>query len=393
MKDELNSYGIINSDGVSQSFVNEGKVSFDNDRTDYISEWEKSAQGEMVSVPETYDDRKVVHEEESEDSNTNIDMSSASQAASASSTASASIGGGVGALAGAVAAGVAAAVVVVVAFLSTLAMSLSLVMADMHTLTFKLTMTGADERDFEQPVYAVLTGGDIYREQEVKADTVLLTFDDLEPGKEYFLTVKNEEKVFAEVSAFTATEPNDKGDIVSRMQGTDVFVTVQKADLKADEYYTLIAEDAQGNVVFSKDGVDAFVEYTFTVDEPKDLYFYLMVKGKTYAVSQILLPDYDFAGGVWTWNDDFTAATVTFTDTKGGENLILDATVTRKKIEPTCEEDGNVVYTAETTYQGKSYTDKKSFVLESTGHEYEGVLGEDGRITYTCSHCGDTYTD
>ncbi len=93
MKDELNSYGIINSDGVSQSFVNEGKVSFDNDRTDYISEWEKSAQGEMISVSETYDDQKVVREEESEGDNANIDLSLSSSTASATS---ASIGGGGG---------------------------------------------------------------------------------------------------------------------------------------------------------------------------------------------------------------------------------------------------------------------------------------------------------
>ena len=391
MKDELNSYGIINSDGVSQSFVNEGKVSFDNDRTDYISEWEKSAQGEMISVSETYDDQKVVREEESEGDNANIDLSLSSSTASATS---ASIGGGGGALAGAVAAGVAAAVVVVAAFLSTLTINLSLLMASMTSLTFKVEMSGAQEEDFVKPIFAVLTGDDgVYLEQEIKQDSLLLTFDNLESGKEYFLTVKNEEKVFAEVSAFTATEPNDKGDIVSRMQGTEVVVSVRKAELKANEFYTLIAKDAKGNVVFSKDGVDTSAEYTFTVDEPKDLYFYLMVNGKTYAFSQILLPDYDFAGGVWTWNDDFTAATVTFTDTKGGESLVLNATVTRKTVEPACEEDGSITYTAETTYQGKNYTDKKIVVLESVGHEYEGVLGEDGRITYTCPRCGDTYTD
>ncbi len=267
-------------------------------------------------------------------------------------------------------------------------------MASMTSLTFKVEMSGAQEEDFVKPIFAVLTGDDgVYLEQEIKQDSLLLTFDNLESGKEYFLTVKNEEKVFAEVSAFTATEPNDKGDIVSRMQGTEVVVSVRKAELKANEFYTLIAKDAKGNVVFSKDGVDTSAEYTFTVDEPKDLYFYLMVNGKTYAVSQILLPDYDFAGGVWTWNDDFTAATVTFTDTKGGESLVLNATVTRKTVEPACEEDGSITYTAETTYQGKNYTDKKIVVLESVGHEYEGVLGEDGRITYTCPRCGDTYTD
>ena len=401
MKDELNNYGILNSDGVAQPAENEGKVSFDNDKPDFIRESATADLGETSRVSETFDDPKESSSEDDEprdysqqdlsSSTSSSASSSASASASTASAASASVGGGLGALAGVVATSVMAAVVVVAVFVSTLVINLSLVLANMYSLTFEVTMTGADEKDFEQPIVAVLTGEDFYREQQVTADTVLLTFDDLEPGKEYRLTVKNEEKVFAEVTAFTTTEPNEKGEIISHMQGTDVSVMVTKAELKSGEYYTLIAKDAEGNVVFSKDGVDPFVEYTFRVDEPKDLSFFLMVNGKAYAISQTFVPSYDFDNGAWTWSEDLASATVTFADTRGGEALVLTASVTRKKTDPTCEKDGSLVYTAKAEYAGKTYTGKKTTVLDALGHDYDGVY-EAGQITYTCSRCHDSYT-
>lgn len=389
MKDELNNYNIANSDGISPRCDNDGKVAFDNDASDYIHEDAKSKQPEFSGVSEAFDDSPAVSEEEGSSGNMETSLSSSSSAASAS----ASAGGGVGALAGVVASSVAAAVVVVAVFLSTLAISLSLVIADMHSLVFGVTMTGAQEEDFKTPIYAVLTSDDgTHLEQEVKQDTVLLTFDDLEPGREYRLIVKNEQKVFDEITCFTTTEPNQKGEIVSSMRGNDVFVTVRKADLKASEHYTLVAKDAQGNTVFSKDGVEPFAEYTFKVDKPKALYFYLMVGDKTYAISQIELPDYDFDSGVWTWSEDFSGATVSFADKKGGAPLVLTATVTRKSTEPTCDKDGSLAYTAKAVHEGKTYTQTETVVLESLGHNYLAVY-EDGEITYTCSRCGDTYTN
>lgn len=389
MKDELNNYNIANSDGISPRCDNDGKVAFDNDASDYIREDAKSKQPEFSGVSEAFDDSPAVSEEDGSQGNMETSLSSSSSAASAS----ASAGGGVGALAGVVASSVAAAVVVVAVFLSTLAISLSLVIADMHSLVFGVTMTGAQEEDFETPIYAVLTSDDgTHLEQEVKRDTVLLTFDDLEPGREYRLIVKNEQKVFDEITCFTTTQPNQKGEIVSSMRGNDVFVTVRKADLKASEHYTLIAKDAQGNTVFSKDGVEPFAEYTFKVDKPKALYFYLMVGDKTYAISQIELPDYDFDSGVWSWSEDFSGATVTFADKKGGAPLVLTATVTRKRTEPTCDKDGSLAYTAKAVHEGKTYTQTETVVLESLGHNYLAVY-EDGEITYTCSRCGDTYTN
>ena len=140
MKDELNTYGITNPDGATkQPFENDGKVSYDNDAIDYIREGAKSEQAEFSEVSETFDDPKVVSDEDGDQQgNVEMNLSSASSASSSMASASASVGGGLGALAGVVATGVMAAVVVVAVFLSTLAIHLSLVMADMNSLTFEV---------------------------------------------------------------------------------------------------------------------------------------------------------------------------------------------------------------------------------------------------------------
>ena len=396
MKNELNNYNITNADSSKQSFANEGKLSFDNDKRGFICENAASDVDESARITEAFDEKTDLPTEEKESGSAELDASSASSASTASSaaSASASVGGSVGALAGVVASSVAAAVVVVAVFISTLAISLSLLMADMHSLVFGVTITGAQEEDFSQPIYAILTSDDgTHLEQEVNQDTAILTFEGLEPGREYRLTVKNEEKVFAEVTAFTTTEPNEKGAILSSMQGRNVFVLVQDVMLKSTEYYTLTAKDAQGKVLYAKDGMDPHAEYRFELDEPKDVYLYLTVSGKTYAVSQCLLPDYDLTHGAWAWSDDFLTATVTFTDKRGGEPIEIPASVTRKKIDPTCEKDGAFVYTAEVRYNGEIVTDKQSTVIEALGHDYVGVFDVNGQITYTCSRCGDSYTN
>lgn len=402
MKDELNNYGINNPDGSETQSYDIRREKYENDNPRSIKENAMEDQKETTRFAETFNDPKSASvEEEKEDDLNNLDTSSSSSTSSASSAsssasasaASASVGGGVGAIAGVVAATVATAVIVAAVFISTLTINLSLVMAEMHKLVFEVQLSGAQEQDFEEPIYAILTGdNDVYREQVIDPEQLTIAFDDLEPGTKYLVTVKNESKVFFEGYYYTSTEPLDKGEIISRMEGTQVFVTVRNASLKATEYYTLVAKDAAGNVVFTKDGVEAFTEYQFTIDQPKNLYFYLTVGGKTYAMDAIELPEYDFEHGVWTWAEDNLSATVTYADKKGGEDLVLIAQVIRKYTEPTCEKDGSIEYTAKATYEGTTYSDKVTLVVDSVGHSYEGTF-ENGHFTYTCSICGDTYTD
>ena len=73
----------------------------------------------------------------------------------------------------------------------------------------------------------------------------------------------------------------------------------------------------------------------------------------------------------WKW-DGFTAAKAIFT-CKNDANHIkeIDAKITSVRTEPTCESEGKIVYTAEVTFENKTYKDVKSEVIAPTGHAYE----------------------
>ena len=79
-------------------------------------------------------------------------------------------------------------VVVVATFLSTMIINVSLSMAELTRLVFQVEIKQAQEEDFINPIYAVLESDDGYRDQqEIQPDTTFLTFENLEPGKEYLL--------------------------------------------------------------------------------------------------------------------------------------------------------------------------------------------------------------
>ena len=273
----------------------------------------------------------------------------------------------------------------------------TLVMAKTDSITFEVTMSGAQEEDFELPIYAILTGSDgTYRKVQIGPDTRYLTFDGLTPGTEYVIRIENEEKVFSEQSYFTAEEEDEKGSISADINGNNVTVQVGDVSLKDGEYYTVIVKDADGNVVFSRDGVDPNATYSFSVSDPGSLYFTLEIGGKTYDMSSIVVeveeeeeepgePEYDLDNASWTWSADYEGATVSFEEVNGGEPLVLTATVAKELTEPTCEEDGFAVCTATLEYEGRSYTDEQTVVDEGSalGHKYgeptfEWVETEDG---------------
>ncbi len=110
----------------------------------------------------------------------------------------------------------------------------------------------------------------------------------------------------------------------------------------------------------------------------------------------------------------------TLTCTVCGNVEVVDATETGSTTtDVTCTEDGTTIYTVTCTYEGKTYTGQVVVVNEeATGHTYvDGVCvdcGEtapehthtytsevtvaaacttDGVRTYTCTFCGDTYTE
>ena len=298
MKEERNDYNINNSDGVS-AVSEEGRLSFANDDPSFVSESYHPDEAESFRASEYYTAQNAVPKaDESEQAEEQIPASAISSVSSTTTTAVSSAASAatssVGAFAGIVASSVATVAIVVAVFVSTLVINLSLVMADMYSLVFEVEMQGAQPEDFEDPIWAILTSADgKHFEQPVTADTVYLTFHDLEPNTEYSIVIKNSEKIFVEKTYFTASEPNEKGYLFAYCEEGDVFVIAEEILLGEGDYYTVIAKDEKGRVVYGKDGDEPFLEDSFTVDEAKSLYFTLSVGGKVCAVYELHLSEYE----------------------------------------------------------------------------------------------------
>jgi hypothetical protein len=409
VNNELNNYNINNPDGAGKVKYNEGKKLYSNDSPNFIKENSVTVTNESPSVFETTDGRPQQSASKSSASSsvtgntgsTATDISSSVSSATASATASvtSAVGGGITALAGTVAASVAAAVVVVATFVSTLTITLTLIMSTMFSLVFQVDFAGAQEEDFNNsanPIVAILEDGDGNSQvQQLTIDSKIITFEDLKPGKEYTITIKNDEKVFVKKSYFTATEQVEKGFISASYDGDEVYVFAT-ARLDSGEFYTLTVRDEQGGVIFARDDTQSEKEFSFTYTGKSDLYFTLSVSGKTYAVETLVSrdkqPEYDYDKGVWSWAEDYSWANITFEDIRGGEPLVVSAEITSTTIEPTCEEPGIITYIA--TYD--NYTDTREEALSALGHDYgdliEGQPADcetSGTIShYHCSVCG-----
>lgn len=284
MNSELNNYKINNPDGTSKEKYTERKMSYSNDKSRYIKEDPVADQEETSKAAETFDDSTRLSYDTPVNGNNITNASSSESSVSAMS----STKGGVSALVGAVAATAMTAAIVVAAFVSTLVVNLSLVMATMSSLVLKVDFTGAREEDFINPMFAVLESvEEFYFEQEISPDSTYLIFNNLEPDREYVITIKNEEKVFVKKSYYTANERTEECFISAWIEEDEVTVFVEMTDSKLGELYTVTAKDNKGNVVFVKDDIEPSGEFYFRLTEPKTLYITLTVGGKVYAFTQI----------------------------------------------------------------------------------------------------------
>jgi len=99
---------------------------------------------------------------------------------------------------------------------------------------------------------------------------------------------------------------------------------------------------------------------------------------------------YEFVDFVWS--EDYTSAQAKFSCSNDGceESVLYDAEVTSKTTNPTCTEDGKIVYTA---VYGEN-TDTKEETLSATGHSFTTFAGfewsEDftAQAKFTCSNDG-----
>ncbi|MBQ6116275.1 MAG: S8 family serine peptidase [Oscillospiraceae bacterium] len=121
-------------------------------------------------------------------------------------------------------------------------------------------------------------------------------------------------------------------------------------------------------------------------------------EGETYTdVQRVTLPaiGHTYGTPVWSWNEDHSAATATFTCSCGDEQTV-EAAVTVETTAPTTE-PGEKVYTATVTFQGETYTDIYTEVLPvalqiiSQPENFTGPVGAMASFTVTAAGEGLTY--
>ena len=386
MKSELNDYKITNGGGVIKS-NNDGKIRFDNDNPHYIKENSLLTQNETFTETETFDLKNKVNNSKQEQSN-NVSNSTTSTASSTVASSTSAISSSLGTLVGGVVSSVATAVMVVVAFVSIMTINISLVLAGTSSLVFKLEFQNAQEQDFETSIYATLEGNGYSQTQEIFADSVYLTFEDLEAGKEYTITVRNEEKIFVQKSFFTATKDNEKVFIEAWNEDNIVYALVSCRNLKSSDYYTLTATDSSGKVLFKSSGSELEKEYSFVYDKFDTLAFTLSINGKVCCFQQLSMyfePEYNFENGAWEWSSDYTSASISFPEIHGGEALVITAEIEIISDEYDCEEPGSVTYYASVLINDELYSDERVVETEAVGHDY-------GEPVFTWTEIGDGYS-
>ena len=157
--------------------------------------------------------------------------------------------------------------------------------------------------------------------------------------------------------------------------------------------------------------------------------------------------EHAYAVRKWGWNSSYTWCTFTLSCSECGLSETVSGVISSEiTSEPTCTETGTIRYTASAEVDGTTYTttlgtaalsatghteaeavsenvadatctedgsyesviycsvcgeelSRETVTVEATGHSYEetsaqeATCAEDGYITYTCSVCGDSYTD
>ncbi len=401
MKGEINNYGINNPDGSSNEKY---EIKINNDNPRFIKENSIKGQDDLFKPSEQLDTTKEV--KTSSNNSKNVNQNTSQSSLSSSQTIS-SLSSSIGTISGVIASTVATTVMVVAVFVSALTINIYLALATMHSLVLQVQMEGAQAEDFESPIWATLTGSDgITQEQEITQDTIYLTFKDLNPQTEYVVKVRNAEKVFTEKSFFTTSEEKKMASVEANYEENTVFLNVSDVELKAGEYYTLVAKDSKGNVVYIKDLAEGEVELEFTMEEMQSLFITISVNGQIYAYNAIEIihnePIFDLENVVWVWSDDYKQATLVLTEVNGNRTLELTALLTENITSATCELDESVTVLAQVEYKGETFSDEKTYTIPNTLLSHDLTLHEEISATCTtegvkaysyCERCGKYFID
>ena len=115
-----------------------------------------------------------------------------------------------------------------------------------------------------------------------------------------------------------------------------------------------------------------------------------------------LIPDDDYGDPVWTWADDYSSASATFSNGSHTVTLVDAATEVTYTTDPGCETDGIGYYVASVDFGGETYshaTDEDVTIPgTATGHTY-GFTGwswaadhSSAEATFTCEKGDDSFT-
>ncbi len=119
--------------------------------------------------------------------------------------------------------------------------------------------------------------------------------------------------------------------------------------------------------------------------------------GDTYTDEETEPLGHVYGAPVWIWTESHTASAA-FTCARCDRTESIAAEVTISETNATCTQSGETKYAAAVIFNNVRYTDTLTVTGKPLGHNYvaevtEPTCTEGGYTTFTCSRCGDTYTD
>ncbi|MBR1939080.1 MAG: DUF1566 domain-containing protein [Spirochaetales bacterium] len=99
---------------------------------------------------------------------------------------------------------------------------------------------------------------------------------------------------------------------------------------------------------------------------------------------------HEYGDPVWTWSEDYSSATATFTCGRIKTHVeVVNAKVSNETVKtPTCTEDGSVTYTATFSFNDKTYADTKILTLKATGHTFSEDWASNSTHHWHAATCG-----
>ena len=128
-------------------------------------------------------------------------------------------------------------------------------------------------------------------------------------------------------------------------------------------------------------GFDAFGLDIYTTENGHSYFIPAGSDGNTPWAGEINICKHVWNAPVWSWSDDYSAATATFVCTKDETHKeVVQAVITSTSKDATCGENGVITYRASLTFNGTVYEDEQSKVIPATGnHSYKDGI---------CTVCG-----